>query len=141
LLGKTHLLSATLLGIVLIKHFSFSLFFFSGLLLGSIFPDIDSKTSILGRKFKFLNQFMKHRGIFHSLFMLVLLYFILIIFSKRFALGFAIGFIFHLLLDIITKEGLNTLFFGKIKGPIKVGGWQENIFLIMMILITLFIVL
>lgn len=140
MLGRTHLLAAFAIGIISLKLFQISppIIFFSALILGSLFPDIDSKTSILGRKVKFLSFFLKHRGFFHSIFLLVLLILIIYPLSMSFALGFALGFLSHLLLDVMTKEGLYFLFMGRVKGKIKVGGWQEQIFSLLLILIIIF---
>jgi inner membrane protein len=137
LLGRTHLLTACVLGVLVIKVFSIKspLIFFIALLFGSLFPDIDSQTSILGRKIKFFSFFFKHRGFFHSSLILILICLIVFSLSKWFVIGFALGFLSHLILDAITKEGLTFLFIGKIKGPFKVGGWQEHIFALGMIII------
>jgi hypothetical protein len=56
-------------------------------------------------------------------------------------IAFSTGFISHLILDSLSKEGLNFLFFGRLKGPIKVGGFYENLFfaLIFVLLVLLII--
>jgi len=137
LLGRTHLLAAFAIGIISLKLFQISspIIFFLALILGALFPDIDSKTSILGRKVKFLNFFLKHRGFFHSIILLILLLLIMYPISKYFAIGFALGFISHLILDMLTKEGIYFLFLGRIKGKIKVGSWQEHLFAAVLIII------
>lgn len=140
MLGRTHLLTAFTIGIISLKlfHISSPIIFFLALILGSLFPDIDSKTSILGRRLKFFNFFLKHRGFFHSISLLILLLLIIYPISMYFAIGFALGFISHLLLDAITKEGIYFLFLGRVKGKIKVGSWQEQIFSFFLIIIIIY---
>ena len=70
-------------------------------LIGSIFLDIDSPTSKLGKKrlSKVLMAFNSHRGIVHSLLFVFFSYFLLSLIFGNIALGFFIGASIHLLLD------------------------------------------
>lgn len=140
MLGKTHLLAAAtvFIGLYTLGFISKPLFFFLGLFIGSLFPDIDSQTSILGRKVKFLSFFLKHRGFFHSPILLILLLVVIYPIHPGLAIGFATGFILHVLLDMITKEGITLPFLGKRKGPLRVGSWQEHIFQLLLIIIIFY---
>lgn len=120
-----------------LKFFSIKnpLIFISALIIGSLFPDIDSQTSILGRKVRFLSFFLKHRGFFHSVLLLALICLILLPFNKLLLVGFALGFVSHLLLDIISKEGIKLPLIGRLKGFIRVGSWQEMLFSLLLIIV------
>lgn len=91
---------------------------------GGLLPDIDHTQSTLGKKIKPISKLLKHRGGTHSIFFVLLVYFIfyyLIMF-----LGFdkywlelryiAIGVISHLILDMCNKRGVQLFF--PIKGEI-----------------------
>ena len=91
-----------------------------GAMFGSMFPDIDKPSSKLGRKVKpisyVINFLFGHRGFTHSLPFLVLFTAVawfylsknvdadLFFYLKYAIVGFDIGFISHLILDIMTKE-------------------------------------
>ena len=136
MLGRTHFLMGLFLGLILgllpitllqkVVVLIFSVF-------GSLFPDIDMPTSMLGRKIKLIGWLFKHRGFFHGLIALLIFTFLIILVSNvLYGLSFAVGFISHLLLDSFSKEGVN-IFGRKFRGILKVGGFVEFI-----IQITLF---
>lgn len=87
-------------------------------MVGSLFPDIDSKTSKLGSKLKITstiaNKLFGHRGFLHSpLFVMVMALICGLIFNKaslqQFSLlyyGFIIGMVNHLFCDLLTKGGI-----------------------------------
>lgn len=83
---------------------------------GALLPDIDKSTTTLGKKFKFISSFLKHRGFTHSL-----LFFIL---SSMISPYLGIGVLTHIILDMFNPTGVELLFpFGKkISFPI-VGKW------------------
>lgn len=91
--------------------------------LGSLFPDIDMKGSYISKKFGYLHKLFgkhfRHRGFTHSLLFLVLLNIlqssilnysgnniVFIVLSK----GFIVGYSSHILLDLITKEGVELIY-------------------------------
>lgn len=146
MLGRTHLLAGLILAIVLVHFFSHS--FIIGLisfflcLFGSLLPDIDEKSSLIGRHFRLVSFFSRHRGFFHSLFALLLftLPFYFLFQSPLPAISFMIAYFSHLLLDMMTKAGLRLYPSRmKIRGFIKVGGFLEKI--IFLLLLLLFILL
>lgn len=148
MLGKTHAVTGFFIGILLSFFFSSSnillcagIIFFS--LFGSLFPDIDSPTSYVGRHAKIVGVFAKHRGFFHSIFPLLLLYvFLLYVVNFWLALAFALGFISHILLDMMTKDGIRLYpFKKKIKGPIRVGSFAETIFFVLQLFFIIYFAL
>ena len=117
--------------------------FLALLLLASVFPDIDDGKSkmkkasgIIGSVISYL---FKHRGIFHSLFMGLLLFVLFIIFwNSYYAFAILIGYCSHLFGDLITPMGIKIFYplsDFKIKGRIKVGGTGEWVVLFGMIIL------
>lgn len=68
---------------------------------GSILPDIDKHTSMVGRRVPVIPLLLKHRGITHSLLVAAALFVI----YKPLGLGAAL----HLLLDMFNPEGIPLL--------------------------------
>ncbi|MGL5348422.1 MAG: metal-dependent hydrolase [Peptostreptococcaceae bacterium] len=91
--------------------------------IGSLSPDIDMKNSYISKVcplfYKFFGSKLRHRGLTHSLLFLYILGYILnllIIYTENnivFVLlssGFFIGYVSHLVLDLITKEGIEIFY-------------------------------
>lgn len=76
-------------------------------MLGSLFPDLDSPNSTLG-KFNIFARFMRHRGSTHTLLGLFLtsLFIFLLAKDTNAAFNFAFGYFTHLLLDTLTPQGI-----------------------------------
>jgi membrane-bound metal-dependent hydrolase YbcI (DUF457 family) len=139
MLFRTHLIFGLLLFLLLSFFPVNELLFLVIVLFGSLFPDIDSSKSFVGKRVKIIGWAFKHRGFFHSVFALVLFtlffYFLL---NFYYAIGFAIAFLGHLLLDALSKEGIQIFpFKKKIRGIIKVGSLFEYLLLIVLILLLL----
>ncbi len=89
---------------------------------GSLFPDIDSRTSKLGKKMKIASflasKFFGHRGFLHSPLFVVLTYLLCwVIFKYNGILeysyiygGFIAGMLMHLACDMTTKGGIPLLY-------------------------------
>ena len=139
--GFTHILLGMFAGSLYFDFFGaegllLKLGFAGTLLLGALLPDIDEKESSVSRKFpglaKIVTSLSKHRGIFHSiwpiLIMLVLVFFIKNTVADFLLIGLTIGYASHLAGDSITKQGikpLHPIHKAKIKGLIKTGGLIE----------------
>lgn len=111
--------------------------------LGSLFPDIDMRGSYVSKRYPILYKVMgskfKHRGFTHSLIFISFLYYIfdlLVKFSDNniaflcLSSGFIIGYISHLCLDMITKEGIQIFYpicINLSLLPIKTGSKSEKI--------------
>jgi|GEM_PF-885846 len=106
-----------------ILHFDTIILFIllSGAAIGSIIPDIDNRRSHIGQRAKkiskAINKYGGHRGITHSILGLIIAYLLLsivgnytklinFIYYKVFSLGVLIGYISHLIFDIITVGGI-----------------------------------
>ena len=95
---------------------------FATTVLGSIFPDIDTSTSKLGKKMKFTSRLMNmlfgHRGFLHSPIFAVLSMILLNWLFAKYNIeqynyiwqGFGIGILNHLMCDMMTKGGIPLLY-------------------------------
>lgn len=89
---------------------------------GSLFPDIDSRTSKLGKRMKFTSwlcsKVFGHRGFLHSPLFVALTYLVFwLVFDKCGITeynyiwgGFIAGMLMHLMCDMATKGGLPLLY-------------------------------
>lgn len=120
--GKTHIAGGLLGAALCCTDIS------SGVLLiaGSILPDIDHGSSLLGKNIPLVHKFFKHRGFTHSLLFCYLMYLI----NPYLAIGVAI----HIILDLLTKDGVHLLSpipmkinFFPIAMFVKTGGFFEKI--------------
>ncbi len=118
MVGFTHLGFGLLLGTAFHSKYVFIL---SGI--GSLLPDIDANNSIInklihsskknsnrnrnGSKNRNRNNYLKHRGIMHSLTVPFLIYLIYFAFMRNnLILPFIVGYLSHLLLDMLTPMGV-----------------------------------
>ena len=146
---KTHLMFSFLIGLLVILSFNIDnnfLFLLLVLFFGAL-PDIDHHKSWIGRRFRILsflvNLVSKHRGIFHSIFHVLILYGIFLYYGlKEVALAAAIGYLSHLVMDALTKTGTNFLYpFSKfkIRGFIRTGGFLELVLLFLFLITSAYI--
>ena len=151
MLFRTHFIFGILLGLLFMNYFDEKIIFFIFVLIGSILPDIDTPKSKIGKKvflsriFKF---FLGHRGFIHSIYPVIFVFVVFYYFNMVYAgWGFLIGYLGHLVLDGLTKQGVNflqPLSSFKIRGFIKVGGFLEKIvfgLIIVLILVRLGLIL
>ena len=147
MLFKTHLAFSFLIGLYLIDIFKVEnkVLFITVLLFFSVFPDIDERSSKVGKKLRPLSHFARlfgHRTIFHTIYFPLLILLILSLFGFL-TVGIAalVGYSLHLFLDSITKQGVAWFYplsKKRIAGLIKVGSLFENfLFFIIVILIIL----
>ncbi len=142
----THTAFSLYIGMFLMEKFSNKYLFLALLLVGSLLPDMDNPYSKLGRKIRPVSTLIKfvfgHRGIFHSVIpvLLILFLFYYIFNLKLIGAALSTGFVLHLILDGLTKEGINYLYpFSKLKisGFIRTGGIFEWILFIILIGLTI----
>jgi len=107
---KTHLAVGFLAGLFAITylHPGNQILFMFLVLLGSALPDIDHPESKVGKRFKPFNYLLEHRGFFHSLFALVLVFIIAkLITNNQIMIGAVlIGYLSHILADILNEQGI-----------------------------------
>jgi inner membrane protein len=97
------------IGAVLVWMISFFIFNFKlnfiALAVGSLFPDTDTRKSLLGRLIPLWILF-KHRGFTHRLYGLLLFTGIAVyLFGCNAGYSFCIGYFIHLIMDSFTKKG------------------------------------
>ena len=116
----THLLFAFLLSLFAkdffnLNYLNYAIFLII-ILFFAIFPDIDTPRSKLGRRIRPLSNIIKflfgHRRLFHSLFFMGLLFvFLFMLFgfiNKTMIYALILGYLSHLFLDSLTKEGISA---------------------------------
>lgn len=140
---RTHLIFGIFLSLIYLNLFGEEYFFVLGLLVGSVFLDIDSYSSKLGRRFlsRVLTAFFKHRGVVHSLFFVLSLSLLFGLFDPSLGFGFFVGGFGHLVLDSITKQGVRIFypFRVKIKGPFKSGKKFDSFLFVLFSLFSVYL--
>ena len=126
MIRKTHLAIGLAIALYFANHVNYPLVFIPVVLFASLFPDIDSGFSFLGRKpiFKPVQMVTSHRGPIHSYTACVLFSIVLAIIYPIVALPFFLGYSFHLFADSFTPQGIKPFWPIKTvsKGKIVTGG-------------------
>jgi inner membrane protein len=136
---RTHLVVSLLFALLTFPLFDLNKgVFLLIFLVASIVPDIDASGSLIGRHVPFIGWIFRHRGMFHSAGMAVALSIILYAFTGlAIASVFCLGYLTHLLADMLTPDGVALLFplRWRVKGFIKTGSVAETmIFLVCMLI-------
>lgn len=132
---------------------NFSVIFAIVLAFGAILPDIDSPSSFINKRYllgigKGIAAFSEHRGFFHSVFGILIfavlsiigVYFLKV--SFIFAVALPLGYFLHLFADSLNVSGIKWLWkSGHIKGRIKTGSFLEQIFFILLLFITIYLII
>ena len=143
MLFRTHVVSFLLLFLLIFEEIENPLIFLFFGLFFTIFPDIDSPNSKVGKFFisKVLTSFSKHRGIFHSLIFVLTIYVFLKVNFEIISFAFLVGYCVHLFLDCFTRQGVKIFypFSFKISGPLRSGGRIESFLFILISLLVLFL--
>ena len=140
---KTHLAVSLFVLLLLLPKYggwAFIVFF----LLGTIMPDIDTSTSFIGKRFRAFGWLFLHRGIFHTIWMPLLLSLIIMFADREVAGAFALGYGLHLLLDSFNHAGIrpfHPLSKTRIKGIFKTGGVFEKILFISCLIASVVLIL
>ncbi|MGB9812381.1 MAG: metal-dependent hydrolase [Thermovenabulum sp.] len=159
--GSTHILIGALSGVILTSKMNITGVSAASLTaisaISALIPDIDMPGSKIGRKAKpasfILNKTVGHRGIMHSLLGAIITAFIVKMYlslqhfnyiipglnEAKITAGLLIGYLSHLLGDMMTKEGI-PLLYPLIRRKISIvgiksGGIAEQIFSIILIII------
>src|SRR3989338_9240497 len=144
----THLAFGLLVSIIYISFFNIGhplIFIFISLLF-SLFPDIDEYRSKIGRKNKIISMPLKllvsHRGIFHTIYLPIILFAIISNFSKNISIAMIIGYSSHLLMDALTRHGirpLSPLIKTRFYGFVKTNSMVEKLFFILIIISNIYL--
>lgn len=139
--GKTHIAGGLAAGAIYLNlggTVDQEVLFLGSLVLGSLLPDIDHTGSSIGRKVPLLDNVISfvfgHRSFTHSLLFLALSYLIFkqVSWPESIELGLWLGMFSHMLLDMLTKQGIKFLWPIKtnigVPGGINTGGAFESLF-------------
>lgn len=135
MLFRTHALFGILVWFLLDLFIEMPLFVLGFALFGSIFVDIDSRRSNIGRKLWFLSWIFKHRGIMHSLFGCLVLSLIVGAFNLWAGFGFFVGYVSHLVMDCFTKMGVRLFWplSSRVRGFVRSGSWVEDVIFVLLL--------
>ncbi|MBI2665536.1 metal-dependent hydrolase [Candidatus Woesearchaeota archaeon] len=119
------------------------------LLLGSILPDIDERSSKINQWSGFLGKitafFFRHRGLFHSLLFVFLLFLIATNFWHwYYGLAVSLGYFAHLLGDGLTPMGVQIFYpFSQytIRGKIRTGSITEKLLMGLLLLFIIWMII
>lgn len=142
--GKTHIAGGVAAGVFYLtfrEPVDSDLLFVGSCVLGALIPDIDHTGSTLSRKVPLLDNIISgvfgHRTITHSLLFMALAWWLFkwATLPPDFELGVLIGIASHLLLDALTKDGIQFFWPFKIKigFVVKTGGLLEQGFMALLI--------
>jgi inner membrane protein len=110
----------------------------SGLILGSVLPDLDESRSWIGRRIPVLSTIIKalfgHRSITHSGLILTLTIAAMFHFSHEFILGLLLGIALHIIADFFSVGGIPLLYpLSKKRSQValyRTGTWTEMLIFI-----------
>jgi len=126
MIWKTHLAMGLAVALYFVGKVTHPLVFIPVVLFASLFPDIDSGFSYLGKKpiFKPVQMVSSHRGVIHSYTLAIFLSIVLAFVYPIVALPFFLGYSFHLFADTFTVQGVKPFWPLKniSKGSVAVGG-------------------
>jgi inner membrane protein len=143
MLARTHASAALLVSLIIAERYGLGIPFILAGVLFSALPDLDTPKSAVGRRIRPVSTTIKlligHRTFIHSVWPWALLFLLIYPFSIDVALGIGVGYLTHLLLDALTRSGVQPFypFPYKVRGPLKTGGIVENACAVAMIIIAL----
>ena len=148
MLIRTHIAISALFVILFLGSVSNPWLFIPVALFATILPDIDSGFSTIGRfqASRFIQFFSKHRGMFHSFSLCIIISVILAAFIPVLALPFFLGYSIHLLADCFTVEGVKVFWPFPIKSNwrVRTGSRTEStiflVFLLADVLVLLLVI-
>ncbi len=130
MIWKTHLAIGLAIALYFSNHVNKPLIFVPVVLLSSLFPDIDSRFSYIGKRtlFRPVQAVSSHRGIIHSYTICIALSLSMAFIYPVLALPFFLGYSFHLFADSFTSQGIRPFWPLRAvsKGAITTGGKIEK---------------
>ncbi|MBO8159604.1 metal-dependent hydrolase [Thermosyntropha sp.] len=106
MMGRTHFVTGLALG----SFISWPAAFAAGI--AALLPDIDSCQSTIGRLVRpvsyVIQKTVGHRNLFHSVWILIVIHFFCTFLPHDILLGVLIGYLSHILLDILNPAGVRV---------------------------------
>lgn len=146
MLLRTHLVFSILIWILAFDYLVHPWMFLLFLVFATAIIDVDSRKSRAGRKwyFRLLQLFVSHRGMFHTIIFGLIVSVVLFLANQSAGLGFFVGYLSHLLLDLFTLQGIMLFYpFSKkrVGFGVKSGGLIEEILFVLLLLGDVFLIL
>jgi len=146
MLTRTHFILSLFILLLIYPQLTNPIIFSIFFLIAAFFPDIDSRNSRIGKNIflRPLQWVISHRGIFHSVFVLSISSAVIFIFNNKAAIGFFLGYLFHLILDAITIQGIKPFYpLTKLKVSfiLKSGSIIEETIFILFFIIDIFLII
>ncbi|MFH1317131.1 MAG: metal-dependent hydrolase [Candidatus Woesearchaeota archaeon] len=149
----THLLFSLMIGLLLLRFDVLSfigtineMIFFFMVVIGGVISDLDQPRSKVGKELgifsKIINFSLGHRGFVHSIIFGLVISALFYLLNTAAAAGFLIGFLGHVLLDSMTKEGIvlfRPICHIRIKGICHTGGLLESIGVVFLYVFLVFL--
>jgi len=143
MLIRTHLAITALFVLVFLSSVQNKIVFAIVALLAAVLPDIDSDSSIMGKRkiFRPIQFLFGHRGFLHSFTFLFLLTFFFVLFIPVIAFPLFLGYSLHLFADSFTIQGIRPFYPLKktYAGKFKTGGKIDLMLFISILIIDLFV--
>ena len=144
----THMSFALFIGLLMISRIALpvnQVIFLAILVFASLLPDIDSAHSLLGSKVKAVSLAFRHRGVIHSIFIMMIFGIMLIIITPNlyYLLAFVIGYLSHLMLDSLTPKGVPLFWPSKkrLNGSIRTTGLFDWLLLSLFFVLDVMLIL
>jgi len=146
MLTRTHFILSVFVLLLIYPQLTNPIIFSIFFILAAFFPDIDSRNSKIGKNIflRPLQWIISHRGIFHSIFALSVFSAVIYVFNSNAAIGFFLGYLFHLFLDAITIQGVKPLYpltNLKISFILKSGSIIEETIFILFLIFDIFLLI
>jgi len=145
MLLRTHLALMVLVIMLFVQHVTSQLLFIFVALIATMLPDIDTCFSTIGKMkgFRFLQFFVRHRGMIHSFTFCIIISFLLAFFWPVVSLAFFLGYGVHLFMDSFTIEGIAPFWPYKKKSSwkLRVGSLVETSMFLSFVLIDIFVLI
>ncbi len=141
MLLRTHLALVVLAILLFVNHVNNPLLFIFVVLISTALPDIDTSFSTLGKikGFRFLQFFVRHRGLIHSFTFCILISLLLALFIPKISFAFFIGYSLHLFVDSFTYEGIMPFwpYSKKSSWRLRTGSLTETLLFLILIFVDI----
>lgn len=145
MLIRTHLAIVVFAIILFISQVSNKLLFIFVALIATMLPDIDTAFSTLGKhkSFRFLQFFVRHRGLIHSFTFCIVVSLLLAFFVPTVSLAFFLGYGLHLFIDSFTIGGIQPFWPYKKRSSwkLKTGSFVESSLFLFFVLADIILVI